>query len=197
METVEVEDRRPEMAWTHLLGRAREQPRRVLACAVAGQLAGLTFLGFLIFVQTAFMHDRPFDWPVRVVAAFLLGERALLDPNGLTYVLGILVNQLLPAFGWSMFYAWIVMSPRFPLRVSTCMTLGFGVGLAAMWFDVYFIVPPGMVVLHDQDFWWLHIPRIWDWAAHIVFGLALGWFFLIFSPRIERTPRYEGTYGRS
>ncbi|AKU90242.1 hypothetical protein [Vulgatibacter incomptus] len=177
---------RPQMAWSNLPGRVTEQPKRFLACIAAGQLAGLAFLGFLVLVYLAFESERPFEWPVRVVAGFLLGEKALEAPDGLTYALGIGVNQLIPALFWSAVYAWFVMSPRFPTRNSTCIALGLGIGVLAIAVDVYFILPPGMTVLHDQDFWWEHIRRSWDWIAHGVYGLAMGYFFTVLQPRIEK-----------
>lgn len=185
-----------QMAWTNLLGRAREQPRRVLTCLLAGQLAGLAFLGLWVLVYLLFHHDRPFDWPIRVIATFLLGGRALEEPTALTYVLGILVNQLIPALAWSMFFAWIVMSPKFPIRLSTCVSLGLFIGLLSMGVDVFFLVPPAMGVLQDHDFWWSYTPRSWDWIAHIAYGMSLGWFYMVFEPRIERglEPRYPAGF---
>lgn len=178
-------------AWSALGGRALDQPRKLLACFLAGQAAGLAFLGFWVLVFLAFRRDRPFEYPIRIVASFWLGGGTIEDPNALTYVFGILINQMIPAFAWSMIFAWIVMSPRFPIRMSTCMTLGFVIGLAAMWFDVYFLVPPVMAVLHDEDYWWSMLPRTWDWLAHIAYGLALGWFYLALRPRVEKVAGYD------
>ncbi|HWV39447.1 MAG TPA: hypothetical protein VN033_13340 [Vulgatibacter sp.] len=178
-------------AWSALGGRAHDQPRKVLACALAGQLAGLAFLGFWGLVHLAFRRDLPFDLPVRIVASFLLGKSVLESAGALTWIVGVLVNQLLPALGWSMAYAWIVMSPRFPIRISTCMSLGLGIGLAAMWIDVYFLVPPVMGVLHDGDPWWAELPRTWDWLAHVAYGLCLGWFYLVLRPRVEGARVYD------
>lgn len=174
-----------EMAWSNLAGRAAEQPRRVLTCFWAGQLAGLVFLGVWVIAYLGFLSSEPFDWPIRVVASFILGEAAITSPTALTYVLGILVNQLLPALFWSMAYAWVVMSPRFVVRMSTCVGLGLFIGLAAMWIDVFFLIPPLMGILHDHDLWWVYLPRAWDWIAHIAYGISLGWFFAVLQPRIE------------
>jgi|GEM_PF-1242337 len=177
--------------WSALGGRALDQPRKVLACFWAGQLAGLAFLAFWVLVYLAFRRDRSFEYPIRIIATFWLGEGAIERPNALTYVFGVLINQAIPAFAWSMVYAWIVMSPRFPIRMSTCMTLGFVIGLAAMWIDVYFLVPPVMTVLHDKDYWWAALPRTWDWLAHIAYGLTLGWFYLALRPRIEKVRGFD------
>lgn len=174
-----------EMAWSRLGGRAHEQPRRVLAAAVAGQIAGLIFLAFWVLAYLAFRTEEPFDWPVRMIASLVLGEAAVEAPAALTWVVGLLVNQLLPALAWSMAFAWIAMSPRFTIRLSTCVTLGLVIGLAAMMVDVFFLIPPVLSVLHDRDFWWDYTPRPWDWAAHIAYGMSLGWFFVVLQPRIE------------
>lgn len=190
MESEQATRPRP-YAWSALGGRALDQPRKVRACFLAGQLAGLAFLGFWVLVHAAFRRDLPFEFPIRIVAAFWLGEGAIESPDALTWIIGVLINQCIPAFVWSMVYAWIVMSPRFPTRISTCMTLGLVIGLAAMWFDVYFLVPPVMAVLHDKDFWWATLPRTWDWLAHVSYGLALGWFYLVLRPRIEKVTEYD------
>jgi len=181
-----MEELQEEMAWSNLAGRAVEQPRRVLTCFWAGQIAGLVFLAAWVIAYLGFRSGEPFDWPIRVVASFVLGEAALGSATALVWVVGILVNQLLPALFWSMAFAWVAMSPRFTVRMSTCVSLGLFIGLASMWIDVFFLIPPLMGVLHDQDLWWRHLPRAWDWIAHIAYGMSLGWFFAVLQPRIEK-----------
>src|SRR5690606_885664 len=124
------------------------------------------------------------------------GEAALGAPTALTFIVGILVNQLMPALFWSMAYAWSVMSPRFVIRMSTCVRLGLFSGLAAMMIDVFCLIPPLMWVLHDGNPWWVGLPRAWDWIAHIAYGMTLGWFFAVLQPRIEGDPLEEDRVDR-
>lgn len=175
-----------ELAWSNLPGRVLEKPRIFGYALLAGQLAGLAFLAFWCLVFLLFRHDHPWTWPIQVIGAFLLGEGALWEPSALAYVLGILVNQVV-ALAWAGAYGWLMISPRFPHALSSRMTAAFLLGLAAISVDVYFLLPPVIGVLHDQDFWWKHLPRTWDWVAHIAFGLVLGWFFDVFAP-----PRTRG-----
>ena len=39
------------------------------------------------------------------------------------------------------------------------------------------ILPPIMRALHGRDIWAAEVPAFWSWAAHLVFGAALGLLF--------------------
>lgn len=174
-----------EKAWSNLPGRVRRRPRLFLAAILSGQIAGLLFLASWCLVYLAFRREWSWTWPIQVIATFIEGDRALHDPNALTYVLGILVNQLVPALAWSAVFGWVAISRLFVPRLATSLVLGAGVGLLAMGFGVYLIVPPVMAVLHDHNAWWRELPRQWDWILHLAFGLSLGWFFDVLRPRVE------------
>ncbi|HEY0838840.1 MAG TPA: hypothetical protein VGD74_01505, partial [Vulgatibacter sp.] len=71
-------------AWSALGGRALDQPRKMLACFLAGQAAGIVFLGFWVLVYLAFRRDEPWEWPIRIVASFWLGGETIENPTALT-----------------------------------------------------------------------------------------------------------------
>ena len=42
--------------------------------------------------------------------------------------------------------------------------------------DTYLFVPAVMNALHGVDIWNREVPILWNWAAHVVFGLSYGLF---------------------
>jgi hypothetical protein len=170
-----------EFGWHPLAGRAATEPAPFFAALLAGQLGGVAFLGFWILMHLLFFQEFPWFWPVQVIASFFLGSSALFAPFWLTFVLGILINQAV-AFGWSFAFAWVVDSSIYHPRLATNLTAGLILGLVAAFVDIYLLVPPIFGVLHDWNPWWVYLDRVFDWLAHIAFGLTTGWFFQVFRP---------------
>ena len=55
--------------------------------------------------------------------------------------------------------------------------IGVAVGVASQLVDVNLLLPPIMRALHGHDIWAAEVPAFWSWAAHVVYGLALGLLF--------------------
>lgn len=158
---------------------------------LAGQLGGLAFLAVWLFAYAVAFRGFPWTWPLQVIAAFVQGAAALHAPTAITYVLGVIVNQIV-ALAWSGAFAWFVGSAIFVPRLATCVVAGLGLGLSSAFVDTILLVPPLFGILQDMDPWWSLLDRGWDWVAHIAFGMATGWFFYVLGPQ-SRMRRREPT----
>lgn len=173
--------REQEIGWHPWAGRAADEPAPFAAALLAGQLGGVAFLLFWILSLLLFYPGFPWTWPIQVIAAFVLGPEALFSPIWLTFVVGVLVNQVV-AFAWSFAFALVVDSTIFRPRLATNVVAGLILGLVAAFVDIYLLVPPLFGVLQDWNPWWVYLPRLYDWYAHLAFGLTTGWFFQVFRP---------------
>lgn len=173
---------------TRLAGRAAAAPAVVAAAVIAGQIAGLLFAAYLVVAHLAFLRGRVPE-PLPAIGAILTGPHT---GGWAGWVAGLVVNQLGPSLFWSLVYAWAMVSPRMPRRMGPAVTFGGALGLAAAFVDVFLLVPPVSVVLRGENFWWAAVPWFWSWSAHLLYGLALGWFFVALLPRLEpRLARYR------
>jgi len=163
-------------------GRALARRGTFAAALVAGQLGGLAFLGVWLFAYAVWFRGLPWTWPLRVIASFALGSVVLESPTALTYVVAVILNQLVALF-WSGAFGWLVVSAVFRPRLATNVVAGLGLGLAAAIVDTILLVPPFFGILQDMDPWWRLLDRGWDLAAHVAFGMTTGWFFEVFRPR--------------
>lgn len=147
--------------------------RDVLAGALAGQIAGLVMAVVVMAVFTFVLGQGPL-FPVQVIGSFVFGDAALDGVHGGAIVAGLLLHQLGPALFWGLVFGALVS--RMELRGSRLVFAGVAVGVASQVVDVHLILPFLMKALHGHDLWAEHVPVLWSWAAHIVYGLALASF---------------------
>lgn len=160
------------------------QRRTLVAALVAGQIAGLLFLGWLVLASATVIHPRDPLRPLQLIGAFFLGE-AHLGRTDAAALLGLVVNQLGPALGWSLVFGGALLL-GVPRRMGPLLVLGASLGLLAAFVDGYLLAPPIGGVLQGRNAWGRHLGWFWDWSAHLGYGLALGWFFAVLSPRLSR-----------
>lgn len=166
----------------HLGGRATERKGTFGAAIAAGQLGGLAFLALWLFAYAFSFRGFPWTWPLQVIASIALGAEALHAPTALTYLLGVVINQLV-ALAWSGAFGWLSVSTIYVPRLATNVVAGLALGLASAFVNTILLVPPIFGILQDMNPWWSLLDRSWDWIAHIAFGMTTGWFFEVFRPK--------------
>lgn len=166
---------------------------RVLSSLIAGQLAGLVMLLLLMVVDGAVLHRSPVH-PLQLIGALLLGARHLSPPDGAALVVGILFHQLVPVLFWSLVYGGLLAISRHQLTANEVLLLGFFIGGVSEIVDSYLVMPHFQRAVNGYDLWARNVPQSLDWASHIVFGLAMGGFYLWVRRRArwhaEAAPRY-------
>jgi hypothetical protein len=157
--------------------------RDVIAGALSGQIAGLVMAVVVMAVFTIFLGEGPLV-PVQVIGSFVFGDSALQGFQPGAFVAGLLLHQLGPALFWGSLFG--VAVNKLDLRGGApLLALGAVTGLASQIVDVQLLMPVLMKALHGHDLWAEHVPAFWSWAAHLVFGLALGVFPWV-ATRVDR-----------
>jgi hypothetical protein len=150
----------------------------VLQSVIAGQLGGLVMAVVLMAVFGLFLRHTIF-YPVQVIAAFFLGTGALDHLTAGNFIVGVLGHQLGPSLFWSLIFAWVVASSKTRFTLGESMLLGFFVGGLAEIIDVYILMPPLQAAVNGYNVWAINVPKFWDWIAHLVYGVALGYFYAV------------------
>lgn len=158
---------------------------RVASVLLGGQLAALLMAVVMMVVSVAFLGETVL-FPVQLVASILLGHDALTHAGPGVLATGLLFHQLGPALLWSLVYLAMVFAIRERLDLNRALMVGFLIGLASMVVDVYFVGPPLQQVTSGENLWMKYLPRPWDWASHMLFGLSLGFFHWAIRNALEK-----------
>jgi hypothetical protein len=153
----------------------RGATEELVPAIITGQIAGLIMAVVVIAVFVLFLGKGPL-YPVQVIGSLLFGDAALHGINVGAVVAGLLLHQGGPALFWSLVFGLAVHQWRLA-GTARLVALGVAVGVASQLIDVNLILPPVMRALHGRDIWAAEVPAFWSWAAHIVYGLALGLCF--------------------
>ncbi|MCA1663867.1 MAG: hypothetical protein LC659_06300 [Myxococcales bacterium] len=154
---------------------ARGASEELVPAIITGQLAGLIMAVVVIFVFVAFLGKGPL-YPVQVIGSLLFGDAALHGIHVGAVIAGLLLHQGGPALFWSLVFGLAVHAWRIE-DSARLAALGVAVGVASQLVDVDLVLPPLMRALHGHDIWAAEVPAFWSWAAHVVYGLALGLLF--------------------
>ncbi len=172
-------------------GRASEHPRRahnnLIASMISGQLAGLVMMGALS-LSFALLRGLPYGYALQAAAAVFLGDRALDEASPGPLFLGAVAHQLGPALFWSLVFGLIAGPLDLRRRSALALSVGLVLGALAMVVDVYLLLPLVARALGGDNGWTESVPRLWDWTAHLLYGGALGFFFVDRRERIARGP---------
>lgn len=146
----------------------------LISAVVTGQIAGLIMAVVVMAVFTIFLGKGPL-YPVQVIGAFVFGDAALHGVHVPAIVAGLLLHQLGPSLFWGFAFGLAVhyLDVR---KGAALLALAVTIGLGSQLVDVNLILPPLLKGLHGHDIWAEEVPAFWSWAAHLVFGLALGLF---------------------
>jgi hypothetical protein len=142
---------------------------------ITGQLAGLVMAVVVVIVFVVFLGKGPL-YPVQVIGSLLFGDAALQGTHVGAVVAGLLLHQGGPALFWSLVFGLVVHTWSID-GAARLTALGIVIGLASQLVDVNLLLPPIMRALHGHDIWAAEVPAFWSWAAHVVYGLALGLLF--------------------
>jgi hypothetical protein len=160
----------------------------LVAGVVTGQVAGLIMAVVVMLVFTLFLGHGPL-YPVQVIGSMVFGEAALHGFHLGALLMGLVLHQLGPSLFWAFVFAGIVHASGVR-RGAGLFAIGAAVGLASQVVDVNILMGPIMRAFHGRDLWASEVPAFWSWAAHLVFGLALGGVFPSVYRRVEaRLPR--------
>lgn len=161
-------------------GRSRFR-RTIVSGIVAGQLAGLVMAGVVMIVFALVLGKNLF-FPVQVIGSALFGESALKAFNPAAILAGVLLHQAGPSLLWGIVFG-LLASGLAITSVRSSLALGILIGVVSM-IGPYLLIPAVMNALHGTDFRNREVPLLWDWAAHIVFGLS----FAVFPAVLHRCP---------
>lgn len=158
---------------TTLLDHSKLESKRVslIPGIITGQVAGL-IMAIVVMIVFAVFLGKSFLFPVQVIGSTLIGESALQGTNILAILTGLLLHQMGPSLLWGFVFA--KLTSKFSIQ-STMDSLKFGliIGLISM-VGPYLLIPAVMNTLQGVDIWNREVPIMWDWAAHLVFGLSFG-----------------------
>lgn len=158
---------------------------RIASALVGGQLAGLLMVALLMAVS-ALLLKVSITLPLQLMASLLLGHDALSDAGPAVLATGFFLHQFVASLGWSLMFFASVMFIRERLDLNRCLMIGFLIGIASMVIDVFLIGPPLQEVTSGENLWMKYLPRRWDWAAHMVYGMSLGGFYWLARNAIEK-----------
>lgn len=150
-------------------------PSRVVRfnAAIAGQVAGVAMVLCLI---ASYRLALGTDWgfPLRLLAALVLGQEAFERRGIQTLLVGLLVHQLGPTALWARLYGLLLGFRRTPPAPGLALGVGFVVGIVALILDVYLLLPPVLSMMHGANIWAENVPRAVAWLAHVIYGVVLG-----------------------
>jgi hypothetical protein len=153
----------------------RAASEELVPAIITGQIAGLIMAVVVMLVFVLFLGHGPL-YPVQVIGSLLFGDAALQGTQVGATIAGLLLHQGGPALFWSIVFGLAVHAWRIR-GTPRLVALGVAVGVLSQLFDVNLLLPPIMKALHGRDIWAAEVPAFWSWAAHLVFGLALGLVF--------------------
>lgn len=157
---------------------------RLASALIGGQLAGLAMAVFLMAVAVLALRAGAF-FPVQLIASLLLGHDALASASPGVLATGVLFHQLVPSLGWSLIFFAAVMFLRERIDLNRALMLGFLIGMMSMIVDVFLIGPAMQQLTAGENLWMKYLPRPWDWAAHLLYGMSLGYAYWAVRNRIE------------
>ncbi|MFO7156322.1 MAG: hypothetical protein DIU72_006880 [Pseudomonadota bacterium] len=116
------------------------------------------------------------DWgfPLRLLAALVLGAEAFERPDLRTLLVGYLVHQLGPVALWARLFGLLLGFRKAPPPMGLSLAVGLAVALVALVLDVYLLLPPVLSMMHGANIWAENVPRAVAWVAHGVYGGVLG-----------------------
>lgn len=133
-----------------------------------GQVAGLLMVVVMMILFS--VNGGSPIFPLQVVGSLAIGDGALQSNNYTAVVIGLILHQLGPALLWGILYG--ILAAKLAVRTrSEALMLGLGIGVIAM-VGPYFLIPFLMTGMHGFDLWNHHIPMVWDWMAHLLFGAS-------------------------
>lgn len=150
--------------------------RSIFGGIITGQIAGLIMAVVVMMVFTVFLGKGPL-YPVQVIGSVLFGESALQGFHFGAFLTGLILHQAGPSLLWGFLFGVLAKKVSMPTVQSS---LGYGVllGLISM-VGPYILIPFVMNSMQGIDLWNREVPILWDWAAHIVFGLSFGLYPLV------------------
>jgi hypothetical protein len=154
----------------------------LVAAIVTGQIAGLIMAVVVMLVFTLFLGHGPLH-PVQVIGSMVFGDAALRGIHVGAILVGLVLHQLGPSLFWALVFGAIVHASGIR-RGAGVVALGAIIGLISQVVDVNLLMGPIMRAFHGRDIWAAEVPAFWSWAAHLVFGLALGIFPSVYQ-RVE------------
>ncbi|MFZ5477491.1 MAG: hypothetical protein ACOZNI_12015 [Myxococcota bacterium] len=141
------------------------------AAVLAGQIAGLCAAAVLMVVYGSLLEEGPLH-PLRVLAAFLLGDAALDTRNLFAPVLGLAFLQGVPVLAWSLVFGlWVNLFEA--RRGWSLLFLCFTLAILAQLVNVDLFAPLWLEGLWGHDLWAEEIPMRWSWLANLAFGMGL------------------------
>ncbi len=153
---------------------------------LTGQVAGLIMIVAMMIVF-AFQGISPL-FPVQVIGSLAVGDGALQENNVTAVVIGVVLHQLGPALLWGILYG--VLASKLAVRTKgEALMLGLGIGVLAM-IGPYVLIPYLMKGIHGFDLWNHNIPMVWDWVAHLIFGIA----FIMYPSILDKVMEKRGKY---
>ena len=116
------------------------------------------------------------DWgfPLRLLAALVLGAEAFERSDLRTLLVGFSVHQLGPVVLWARLFGLLLGFRTAPVSMGLSLAVGFVVALVALVLDVYLLLPPVLSMMHGANIWADNVPRAVAWIAHGVYGAILG-----------------------
>lgn len=163
------------MARMHILLRLNEAEHapNLKAAAFSGVIAGFFFVLLMLILVPLVLNENPWT-PVRMVAAIVMGERALESATP-AFDTSLAIVALFVHFALSILYAVILSYLIYRLETVSALIVGALFGLALYLINFYAFT--GL-------FAWFAAGRNWvSIAAHLIFGVVLA---LVYKQLVKR-----------
>lgn len=145
------------------------EKKAFISSIVTGQIAGLVMAVAMMAVFALVYGKNPL-FPVQVIGSTLLGESAIQGFNFKAVLVGLVLHQLGPTLLWSIVFG--VVASKVDLSIpKSALLAGLILGIVAM-IGPYVVIPSVFHTLQGVDIWNREVPILWDWVAHIIFGLS-------------------------
>jgi hypothetical protein len=155
-----------------------EIARNVAAGVIAGQIAGLIMAIAAMTIFTIFLGKGPFH-PAQVVGSLIFGDWALGGFHLPAFLAGVVLHQFGPSLVWGVGFGLVTYFLDIR-RGSRLVGLAVATGILSQIVDVNLILPFAFHALHGHDIWAGQVPAFWSWVSHVVFGLGLATFPVVY-----------------
>lgn len=145
------------------------EKKAFLSSIVTGQVAGLIMAVAVMGVFAIVYGKNPF-YPVQVIGSVLLGENALQGFNFKAVLVGLVLHQAGPSLLWGALFGLVARKVDLS-STKAALFAGFILGIVAMT-GPYVFIPSIFNALQGIDIWNREVPILWDWVAHLIFGLS-------------------------
>lgn len=157
--------------------------RNLLAGVFTAEIAALIMAAVMMAAFTISLGKNPL-FPVQVIGSFILGGSVIETLSAKAVVAGLALHLFGPTLFWGVVFG-VFINLLNVCRGTTLFIIGLGIGIMSQIADAS-VVSGLFTLLHGHNIWAENVPLVWSWAAHLVFGVSLGLYPIMYRWVVER-----------